>query len=87
MTSRNKFILYTIIGLLLFIILIGSLLKFAFINRNYLILILVTSLIFNSLFESMLQRHSGIVFYCFWITLIITQFKKSDIIFKVNHIS
>jgi O-antigen ligase len=76
-----------IIGLLLFIILIGSLLKFAFINRNYLILILVTSLIFNSLFESMLQRHSGIVFYCFWITLIITQFKKSDIIFKVNHIS
>ena len=75
-----------IIGLLFFLILLGGLLKFAFKNKNYLILILVTSLIFNSLFESMLQRHSGIVFYFFWITLIITQFKKSDIILNDSDI-
>lgn len=39
-------------------------------NKNYLLVIVCSSLAFNSLFESMLQRQSGIVFYTFWICLL-----------------
>ena len=39
-------------------------------HKNWLLLIVVGSLIFNSLFESMLQRQSGIVFYTFWMCLL-----------------
>ena len=60
-----------VIGLLLFFTLLGYLCYFAVKNRNYVLLLLTTSLMFNSLFESMLQRQSGIVFYTFWIFLII----------------
>ncbi len=40
-------------------------------DKNWLLLIVVTSLAFNSLFESMLQRQSGVVFYTFWICLLL----------------
>lgn len=38
--------------------------------RSALLIMIVMSLCFNSLFESMLQRQSGIVFYTFWICLL-----------------
>ena len=58
-------------GLAVFLLLIGFTIRFAWKHRNYLLLILVTGLAFNCLFESMLQRQSGIVFYSFWICLLI----------------
>jgi len=36
-------------------------------RKNLLFSLIVTSLIFNGAFESMLQRQSGIIFYSFWI--------------------
>jgi O-antigen ligase len=38
--------------------------------KNYLLMAVVASLVVNSLFESMLQRQSGIVFYAFWMCLL-----------------
>ena len=38
-------------------------------NRNWLLTLLAINLGFNCLFESMLQRQSGIVFYTFWLVL------------------
>jgi O-antigen ligase len=70
-----------ILGLVLFIFLLFKLFEFSRNNKNYLLFILTTSLIFNSLFESMLQRQSGIVFYSFWICLIVAfseSFEKSN---------
>ena len=60
-----------IFGLILFVFLLGSVLSISVKTRNYLLFILITSLIFNSMFESMLQKQSGMVFYSFWITLLI----------------
>ncbi len=69
-----------VIGLLLLLILIVSALKLAVKYRNTALLILVSALAFNSLFESMFQRQSGIVFCSFWICLLIvwstTQFHQ-----------
>jgi hypothetical protein len=60
-----------VIGLLLLVTLFGSTLRFAWRHRNYALLIMTAALVFNSLFESMLQRQSGIVFFSFWICLLI----------------
>ena len=38
--------------------------------RNWLLVLLACNLAFNCLFESMLQRQSGIVFYMFWIMIL-----------------
>jgi hypothetical protein len=40
-------------------------------SKNWMLLILSASLAFNGLFESMLQRQSGIVFYSFWSVLLV----------------
>lgn len=60
-----------VIGLLLLVTLFGFTLRFAWRHRNYALLIMTAALVFNSLFESMLQRQSGIVFFSFWICLLI----------------
>jgi len=60
------------IGGFLILLLIGIFtVRVALESKNYLLLVLILSLLFNSLFESMLQRQSGIVFYTFWICLIV----------------
>lgn len=59
-----------IIGLLIFILMIATAFHFAWKHKNWILLILMSTLVFNSLFESMLQRQSGIVFYSFWICLL-----------------
>ncbi len=54
--------------LLLFVI---SCIRFAIKNKHFPLLILVSGFAFNMLFESMLQRQSGVVFYSFWIPVLI----------------
>ena len=46
-------------------------------TKNWLLLFLIISLTFNCLFESMLQRQSGIVFYTFWICLLPIYFPET----------
>lgn len=58
-----------IVGILLLLGFICSTIYLAIKHRNFLLLVLVSGLAFNMLFESMLQRQSGIVFYAFWIPL------------------
>ena len=59
------------IGLLVLlgIILVGVYYSFKF--KNWLLLLIISNLAFNSLFESMLQRQSGIVVYTFLICLLV----------------
>ena len=66
-----------IIGLLVLISIIAYGFYFAIKKRNWLLLILVVNLAFNCLFESMLQRQSGIVFYTFWMCIFaVIEYKK-----------
>ena len=58
-----------IIGLLLFLGILLYGIVWAISSKNWLLLLVILSLAINCLFESMLQRQSGIVFYCFWICL------------------
>lgn len=60
-----------ILGLLLLLFFLFSALKVAWKTKNKLLLLVIVTLIFNSLFESMLQRQTGIVFYSFWICFLI----------------
>jgi O-antigen ligase len=57
-------------GLIVLLLFIGQTWRLARRNKNYLLLVVVASLVVNSLFESMLQRQSGIVFYAFWMCLL-----------------
>lgn len=58
-----------IVGLLLLLGFIGSCMYLAIKYRNFLLLVLISGLAFNMLFESIFQRQSGIVFYAFWIPM------------------
>ncbi len=60
-----------VFGLLIFLAILVGFFRFGWKYRNWLLLILVGSLAFNSLFESMLQRQSGVVFYTFWMCLLL----------------
>ncbi len=59
-----------IIGFLLFIIILiyGS--YQAYLQKNWILIFIFFSLALNCLFESMLQRQSGIVFYTMWIAIL-----------------
>jgi O-antigen ligase len=59
-----------VFGILILLSIIGYGFYTAFKENDYLLMLIVGSLFFNSLFESMLQRHSGIVIYTFWICLL-----------------
>lgn len=60
-----------VLGLLVLLALISSCIYIAIKHRYFLLLLLISGLAFNMLFESMLQRQSGVVFYSFWIPLLI----------------
>lgn len=60
-----------VLGMLFFLFLIGYFVFLAIKTRNYTLLLVVLSLAFNCLFESMLQRQSGIVFYTFWMLFLL----------------
>ncbi len=63
-------------GLIVLLSIIILVFIYAMRNKNWLLLLVISSLAFNSLFESMLQRQSGIVFYTFWICLLLLLIKK-----------
>ena len=69
-----------IFGLILLLLIISSTFYFAYKYKNWILLILIASLAFNSLFESMLQRQSGIIFYSFWICLLILVSRTNQIL-------
>ncbi len=60
------------LGLIIFVLIICYSIYLSFKFRNWILLLLATNLLFNSLFESMMQRQSGIVFYSFWICLLVS---------------
>lgn len=57
------------IGLLILLVFVFLVLYKAIRESNWILILLISSLIFNSFFESILQRQSGIVFFSFWICL------------------
>ena len=59
-----------VIGLLLFLGILLYGVVWAISSKNWLLTLVMLSLMFNCFFESMLQRQSGIVFYCFWICIL-----------------
>ena len=60
-----------VLGLLALLLVVGVSWRIARQYKNYLLMAVLTSLVLNSLFESMLQRQSGIVFYSFWICVLV----------------
>lgn len=72
---HNQFLQITaeigVFGLLLFASILWLTFRFAWKRKDNLLLFLVFSLVLNSLFESMLQRQSGIVFYTMLICLFV----------------
>lgn len=60
-----------IFGLLYILGMLFYFFRYSWQKRDYILLILTASLFFNSLFESMLQRQSGIVFYTFFICILL----------------
>lgn len=59
-----------LIGLVVLLVYIFALLRMAWKHNNTFLAIVVTGLLFNALFESVLQRQSGIVFFCFWLSFL-----------------
>jgi O-antigen ligase len=72
---HNQFLQITleigVFSLITFLLFFYFTMQFAIQNKNWILLILIINLFFNSLFESMLQRQSGIVFYVFFIVVLI----------------
>jgi O-antigen ligase len=60
-----------VIGLAVLLLLLFKAANLAWKQRNYLLFFVVFNLAFNMLFESMLQRQSGIVFYTFWMCFLV----------------
>jgi O-antigen ligase len=60
------------LGLLLFSGILFGLARLAWQRKDLLLGFVVTSLFFNSLFESMLQRQSGIIFYLLFLSAFIS---------------
>ncbi len=71
---HNQFIQITaelgFIGLLLFLSIIIYLLVIALKQKRLILFSLVLSFIVFCLFESMIQRQSGIIFFCFWLAVL-----------------
>jgi O-antigen ligase len=61
-----------LVGLAFFVCILFFIVRFALQRKDELLAFLVFSLILNSLFESMLQRQSGIVFYVMLICAMVT---------------
>lgn len=59
-----------ILGLFVFLYGMISAIRRGLTRKNWFLILIVSCLLFNSLFESMLQRQTGIVFFTFWICLL-----------------
>lgn len=73
---HNQFLQTTleigVFGLLILSFILGKSIQIGYQSNNWFLVFLVCNLIFNSLFESMLQRQSGIVFFTFFICLLVS---------------
>ncbi|TNF49912.1 MAG: O-antigen ligase domain-containing protein [Bacteroidetes bacterium] len=71
-----------ILGALLLILFIAGAIRKASFYRNSFLMVIGISLVVNAVFESMLQRQSGIIFYMFWICFMVifamTDQKRSE---------
>lgn len=70
-------------GLILLLLFLTSAIKIAWISRNKLLMLVIGTLVFNSFFESMLQRQSGIGFYSFWICILVIH-SQTKLKFQLN---
>ena len=68
-----------VVGLLIFVGLLGMIFFYAVKLKNVLLFLLCGNLAFNCIFESMLQRQSGIVFYTFFLILLYNSFKEKNV--------
>jgi O-antigen ligase len=68
-----------VIGLGLFLLIVAYGFYWSITTKNYLLILVIASLFINCLFESMLQRQSGIVFYCFWICFLSSRMYKKEL--------
>lgn len=72
---HNQFLQTTleigIFGVSIFLIYLILLARLAWKRKDIILLVLVGSLFFNCLFESILQRQSGIIFYSFFLSLMV----------------
>ena len=68
-----------VIGLGLFLLIVAYGFYWSITTKNWLLLLVISNLFINCLFESMLQRQSGIVFYCFWICLLSSGMYKNEL--------
>ncbi len=59
-----------VFGLFILIALIFTAVYYSIKNKNWILLTLILNLAFNMIFESMLQRQDGIVFYTFFLNLL-----------------
>ena len=59
-----------VLGLFIFLYGMISAVRRGLTSKNWFLILIVSCLLFNSLFESMLQRQTGIVFFTFWICLL-----------------
>ena len=59
-----------LIGLFILVFILFKSIQIGYKQKNWFLIVVVFSLIFNSIFESMLQRQSGIVLYTFFICLL-----------------
>jgi O-antigen ligase len=77
---HNQFLQITleigVFALIIFLLFFYFTMQFAIKNKNWILLILIINLFFNCLFESMLQRQSGIVFYVFFALFLIASTKQ-----------
>ena len=68
-----------VIGLCVFLLILIKSIQLGIRNRNRLLLLVIACLSFNCLFESMLQRQTGIVFFTFWIVLLSIHHAESNL--------
>jgi O-antigen ligase len=71
---HNQFLQTTMelgfLGLAVFVFILAKGIQWGIRNKNGLLILVISCLSFNCLFESMLQRQTGIVFFTFWICLL-----------------
>lgn len=59
------------LGMTFLLLIIGSMLWFGFKNKEGIVIVVTCAFAFNALFESMMERQSGIVFWLMWTCLFI----------------
>jgi O-antigen ligase len=64
-------------GFFALLFILGTSIRIGLKTQNWLLLFVISCLIFNCLFESILQRQTGIVFFTFWICILVIHSKST----------